>query len=68
MSSLFRKVAVCKTVTLFKMKSFKGIFKDFSNIKNYFFLCFYSLETASYMVTYYCLLPLPDGYKINEEL
>ena len=43
MSSLFSKVAGCRPVTLLK-----GIFKYFANIKSYFFLCFYSLGTASH--------------------
>ena len=48
MSSLFSKVAGCRPVTLLKINSFKGSFKDFANIKSYFFLCFYSLGTPSY--------------------
>ena len=48
MSSLFSKVAGCRPVTLLKINSFKAIFKDFANIKSYFFLCFDSLRTASY--------------------
>ena len=50
MSSIFSKIAGCKPVTLLKMNSFKGIFKDFRNIESYYFLCFYSLGTASYKV------------------
>ena len=48
MSSLFSKVAGCRPVTVLKINSFKGIFKDFPNIKSYFFQCLYSLEIASY--------------------
>ena len=48
MRSLFSKVAGCRPVTLLKINSLKGSFKDFANVKSYFFLCFYSLGTPSY--------------------
>ena len=48
MSLLFSKVTDCRPVTLLKINSFKDIFKEFGNIKSYFFLCFYSLGTTSY--------------------
>ena len=50
MSSLFSKAAGCSPATLLKINSFKGSFKEFANIKSYFFPCFYSLGTASYKV------------------
>ena len=48
MSSLFSKVAGYGPVTFLKTNYFKGSLKDFANIKNNFFLCFYSLGTLSY--------------------
>ena len=51
MSSLFSKVAGRRPVTLLKItknNSFKGSFKDFANVKSYFFLCFNNLRTPSY--------------------
>ena len=48
MSSLSSKVAGCRPVTLLKINSFKGSFKDFANIKSYFILDFYSLGTPSH--------------------
>ena len=48
MSSLFSKVAGCRPTTLQKINFFKGSFKDFANIKSYFFLYIYSLGTPSY--------------------
>ena len=50
MSLLFSKVAGCRPVTLLKINSFKRIFKDFADIKSYFYLIswFNSLGIASY--------------------
>ena len=48
MSSLFSKVACCGLVPVLKINSFKDIFKGFANVKSYFFLCLYRLETAGY--------------------
>ena len=48
MSSLFSKVAGRRPVHFTKNNSFKGSFKDFADVKSYFFLCFNNLRTPSY--------------------
>ena len=60
------RTKICRPITLLKVNSFKGSSKDFANIKSHFFLCFYSLGTASYKERLSVTASVPTMYEINK--